>query len=109
LYEQFRDLPGSPGYVTPTAVPDPQEIIDQFEHAAKMAKLAGFDGVEFHSANGYLGEQFLSDVSNVRTDQYGGSVENRTRFGLAVVDKLIGVYGADRVGWVSIFLTLDIF
>lgn len=97
---KFRLLEGEPGYVTPTAASKEniQEIINQFEHAAKMAKIAGFDGVEFHSANGYLGEQFLSDVSNVRDDEYGGSIENRTRFGLEVVKKLIGVYGADRVG-----------
>lgn len=84
--------------MTPTAVPDPKEIVEQFGHSAKMAKLAGFDGVEFHSANGYLGEQFLSDTANKRDDQYGGSAENRTRFGLEVTKKLIEVYGADRVG-----------
>jgi 2,4-dienoyl-CoA reductase-like NADH-dependent reductase (Old Yellow Enzyme family) len=94
-YVQFRLLPGTPGYITPTAIPDPQTAIDQFVHAAKMAKLAG---VEYHSANGYLGGQFLSDVSNVRDDKWGGSVENRCRFGLEVVKGLIGVYGADRVG-----------
>jgi len=95
---KFRDLPGEPGYITPEAVPDPQTLIDQFVNAAKMAKIAGFDGVEYHSANGYLGEQFLSDTSNVREDKWGGSVENRCRFGLEVVKGLIGVYGADRVG-----------
>jgi 2,4-dienoyl-CoA reductase-like NADH-dependent reductase (Old Yellow Enzyme family) len=98
---QYRELPGEPGNVTPVAVPDPKFVVGQFEHAAKLAKQAGFDGVEYHSANGYIGEQFLSDVSNVRTDSYGGSVENRCRFGLEVVDRLIAVYGADRVGWVG--------
>lgn len=63
-----------------------------------MAKLAGFDGVELHSANGYLIEQFLSDVSNTRTDKWGGSVENRIRFGLEAAKRLIEVWGADRVG-----------
>lgn len=95
---QFRELPGAPGYVVPTAVPDPRKLIDHFENGARMAKKAGFDGVEFHSANGYLGEQFLSDVSNTRTDEFGGSVENRCRFGLETVKRLIEVYGADRVG-----------
>lgn len=58
-----------------------------------MAKLAGFDGVELHSANGYLIEQFLSDVSNTRTDKWGGSVENRIRFGLEAAKRLIDVWG----------------
>ncbi|KIR42753.1 xenobiotic reductase [Cryptococcus deuterogattii 99/473] len=96
---KFRTLPGQPGYISnPTPIPDPTYILDQYSKAAEMAKLAGFDGVELHSANGYLIEQFLSDVSNTRTDKWGGSVENRIRFGLEAAKRLIEVWGADRVG-----------
>jgi len=95
---KFRLLPGSPGYVTPTEIPDPTTVLDEYTNAAKMAKLAGFDGVEFHSANGYLSEQFLSDISNKRTDKWGGSVENRCRFCIEGVKRLVEVWGADRVG-----------
>jgi hypothetical protein len=95
---QFRDLPDSPGYIVPTEIPEPEKILDQYTNAAKIAKEAGFDGVELHSANGYLVEQFLSDSANVRTDKWGGSVENRCRFGLEAVKRLIDVWGADRVG-----------
>lgn len=62
-----------------------------------MAKEAGFDGVELHGANGYLVDQFLRDGSNKRTDIYGGSVENRSRFCLEVIDALAEVFGYDRV------------
>ncbi len=79
-------------------MPDPTTILDQFEYAAKQAKAAGFDGVELHGANGYLVEQFLSDTANVRDDRWGGSVENRCRFALDAINRLIKVYGADRVG-----------
>ncbi|HSU97695.1 MAG TPA: alkene reductase [Gemmatimonadaceae bacterium] len=74
------------------------EIVDQFRRAAMFARQAGFDGVELHAANGYLIDQFLRDGSNLRTDRYGGSVANRARFLLEVVDAVSGVYGADRVG-----------
>ena len=59
---------------------------------------AGFDGVEIHGANGYLLEQFLQSRSNQRTDQYGGSIENRARLLLEIVQAAIGVWGANRVG-----------
>jgi 2,4-dienoyl-CoA reductase-like NADH-dependent reductase (Old Yellow Enzyme family) len=62
------------------------------------AKEAGFDAVELHSANGYLAHQFLDPSSNQRTDKWGGSVENRARFVLQVIDELISVYGSGRVG-----------
>ena len=62
-------------------------------------KHAGFDGVEIHGANGYLVDQFLQDVSNTRTDEYGGSVENRTRFALELLDEVVAAVGADRVGF----------
>jgi N-ethylmaleimide reductase len=59
---------------------------------------AGFDGVEVHGANGYLPDQFLNSGSNSRTDEWGGSIENRARFLLAVTDAVVGLWGADRVG-----------
>jgi N-ethylmaleimide reductase len=61
--------------------------------------LAGFDGVEIHSANGYLLDQFLHDGSNQRTDSYGGSIVNRARLLMEVTEAVIGVWGADRVHW----------
>ncbi|KAJ7580052.1 hypothetical protein C8J56DRAFT_957488 [Mycena floridula] len=93
---KFRQLPGQPGYVTPTAIDDPEIFIAQFKQAAINAKEAGFDGVE-HGANGYLIHQFLDSTSNLRTDKWGGSVENRARFGLETLKALIEVWGADRV------------
>ncbi|MEJ5020960.1 alkene reductase [Ochrobactrum vermis] len=73
-------------------------IVDDFRRGAERAKVAGFDGVELHAANGYLIDQFLQDKTNKRTDRYGGSVENRARFLLEIVDAVIEVWGADRVG-----------
>lgn len=73
-------------------------IVDDYIKAAKNAKRAGFDGVEVHGANGYLLDQFLQDGSNKRTDAYGGSIENRSRLLLEVVDAVIDVWGAGRVG-----------
>ncbi|OUM02255.1 alkene reductase [Variovorax sp. JS1663] len=73
-------------------------IIDDYRQAARRAKDAGFDGVEVHAANGYLLEQFLRDSTNRREDQYGGTIENRARFPLEVVEAVAGVWGADRVG-----------
>jgi N-ethylmaleimide reductase len=73
-------------------------IVEDFRAAAERAKIAGFDGVELHSANGYLLNQFLEDSSNKRTDAYGGSYENRTRFLLEVTRAVIAVFGPGRVG-----------
>ncbi len=73
-------------------------IVADYKAGAGNAKAAGFDGVEVHSANGYLLDQFLQDSSNVRTDHYGGSIENRARLLLEVVDAAIGVWGKERVG-----------
>lgn len=75
--------------------------IEDYVAAAKLAKEAGFDGVEVHSANGYLVDQFLQTCSNVRTDEYGGSVENRTRLLTEIVEALIAseVYPANRIGF----------
>jgi N-ethylmaleimide reductase len=74
-----------------------QATVESFRAAAKRGIAAGFDGVELHGANGYLIDQFLQDGSNKRTDIYGGSIENRTRFLLEVVHAVIGVWGSDRV------------
>ena len=74
------------------------EIVEQFRMGAKNAKDAGFDGIELHGAFGYLIDQFLQDVSNQRTDEYGGSIANRARFLLEVVEAVTQVWGGDRVG-----------
>lgn len=73
-------------------------IIDDYRKAARNAIEAGFDGVEIHAANGYLIQQFLSDKSNHRTDNYGGSVTNRLRFALEVTEAVVTAIGADRTG-----------
>ena len=87
-------------YVLPRAleISEIHTITEQFKQAAIRAKEAGFDGVELHAANGYLIDQFLQTKTNLREDEYGGSVENRARFLLEVVDALIEVWGAGRVG-----------
>ena len=73
-------------------------VVNDFVNAAEMAKKAGFDGVEVHGANGYLLDQFLKTGSNQREDDYGGSVENRARLLLEVVEAVVGVWGEGRVG-----------
>lgn len=73
-------------------------LVGEYRSAAECARKAGFDGVEIHGANGYLIDQFLQDNSNQRTDAYGGSVENRVRFLLEVVEAVTSVWGSDRVG-----------
>jgi N-ethylmaleimide reductase len=79
-------------------LPEIPDLIDEFRSAAERAQAAGFDGVEVHGANGYLIDQFLQDNSNRRTDAYGGSVENRARFLIEVVEAVTSVWGGDRVG-----------
>jgi N-ethylmaleimide reductase len=74
------------------------EVVEQFRQGAQNAKEAGFDGVEVHGANGYLLDQFLQSGTNKRTDQYGGSVENRARFLLEVTEAVTDVWDSDRVG-----------
>ncbi|KAJ7111326.1 hypothetical protein C8R44DRAFT_799317 [Mycena epipterygia] len=74
------------------------EYVGLYAQAAKNAMAAGFDGVEIHDANGCLLDQFLQDVSNKRTDAYGGSVENRARFPLEVIKAITDVVGQDRTG-----------
>jgi len=75
-----------------------KEVVEQYVRAARNAMEAGFDGVEIHSANGYLLEQFIKSGSNKRTDDYGGSIEARCRFPLEVVDAVVAEVGADKVG-----------
>ncbi|KAG2195662.1 hypothetical protein INT47_002901 [Mucor saturninus] len=72
-------------------------IVEQYRQAALNAIEAGFDGVEIHSANGYLLDQFINTSSNKRTDIYGGSIQNRTRFSLEVLDAVVEAIGAERV------------
>lgn len=75
------------------------EWIDSYVQAAKNAMDAGFDGVEIHGANGYLCDQFLQDTSNNRGDSWGGSIENRSRFGVAVAKAVSDAIGAHRTGY----------
>jgi 2,4-dienoyl-CoA reductase-like NADH-dependent reductase (Old Yellow Enzyme family) len=94
----FHQLPGKPGYVKPTAIDDPKTIIRDYAQATRNAQRAGFDGVELHNGGGYLPNQFLENHSNQRSDQYGGSVENRMRFSLEILDEIFKVYPRNRVG-----------
>jgi len=91
---------GMQSYVTPRALMKEElpEIVRQYVDGAECAKASGFDGVEIHNANGYLLDQFLRDGTNQRKDDYGGSVRNRARLTLEVVDAVTKVWGADRVG-----------
>ncbi len=88
-------------YATPRALETHEiaGIVHAFKQGAINAQLAGFDGVEIHGANGYLLDQFLQDGTNQRTDQYGGSIENRARLPLEVTDAVISVWGPERVGY----------
>lgn len=87
-------------YETPRALETAEiaGVIEAYRQGAENALKAGFDGVEIHGANGYLIEQFLQSHSNLRTDRYGGSIENRVRFLMEITQAVIGVWGADRVG-----------
>ena len=94
-------LPGGPATGSMPRAIELSEIpslVDEYRKGAERAKVAGFDGVEVHAANGYLIDQFLQDNSNRRTDAYGGSVGNRTCFLLEVVEAVTSVWGNDRVG-----------
>ena len=91
---------GKKPYVTPRELREDElpGIVAGFRKAAENAKAAGFDGVEVHGANGYLLDEFLRDGSNQRSASYGGSIENRARLMLEVIEAAISVWGADRVG-----------
>jgi N-ethylmaleimide reductase len=96
--------PVAPGVLKDCPVPRALEtseiagVIEEHKRAAELAKLAGFDGVEIHAANGYLLEQFLSDHANVRTDKYGGNLANRARLILEVTEAVASVWQGSRVG-----------
>lgn len=79
-------------------IADIHAIVNDFRGGAERAKAAGFDGVELHGANGYLIDQFLQDGSNQRKDEYGGSIENRSRLLLEVVTNMVAVFSGERVG-----------
>lgn len=95
---KFRNVPGAPGYVTPTPIEDPERIIALYGRASRLAKEAGFDGVEIHNANGYLPMQFLESHSNHRQDKWGGSLENRMKFSLACIAKMNEHFPWNRIG-----------
>jgi N-ethylmaleimide reductase len=118
-HPDFRggELPVAPSAIAPRGVqtytaqglkdiPTPRALetgeiagfVEEFRQAASNAQAAGFDGVEVHGANGYLLDQFLEDGTNQRTDQYGGSLENRARLLFEVIDAVTQVWGSDRVG-----------
>jgi N-ethylmaleimide reductase len=91
---------GKQPYPVPHALTadEAREILDDFVAAAQRAIAAGLDGVELHSANGYLLHEFLSPAANQRTDEYGGSAENRARFVVEVITAVAAAVGAGRVG-----------
>ncbi len=91
---------GMKPFVTPRALETEEikGIVSEYATGAKNAIEAGFDGVEIHSANGYLLDQFLRDGTNKRSDIYGGSIENRSRFLFEVIQAVSAAIGADRVG-----------
>jgi N-ethylmaleimide reductase len=96
----WTDASGMQDYSAPIALTTEgvTNIIDDFVKAAKNAISAGFDGVELHSANGYLFEQFLNPHINTRTDQYGGSVVNRARVIIELCEKLVIAIGKEKIG-----------
>lgn len=98
--EQMISFQGPLDHPTPREMTsaDIANVIEEFAQSARNAIEAGFDGVEIHGGNGFLVHQFLADNTNLRTDQYGGSVANRIRFAVEVVRAVADVVGAERVG-----------
>lgn len=98
--EMYTDQHGPQPYPVPKEMTreDIMQAQEEFVQASKNAIEAGFDGVEIHSANGYLADQFLNTATNERTDQYGGTKENRSRFTLETVEKVTNAIGSARVG-----------
>lgn len=98
--DMYTDAEGPKPHPTPQAMTeaDINTAIAEYAQAARNAVAAGFDGIELHSANGYLLEQFIRPNSNQRTDKYGGAIENRARFVLEVADAAIQAIGKEKVG-----------
>ncbi|MDP5254475.1 MULTISPECIES: alkene reductase [unclassified Vibrio] len=98
--EQVHTPSGKQNYTVPRALETSEipEIVAAFKQGAINAKAAGFDGIEVHGANGYLIDNFLRESSNQRTDQYGGSIENRARLLFEILDAVTEVWGNGRVG-----------
>jgi N-ethylmaleimide reductase len=97
---EIMTLGGPRPFVTPRALElgEIPGVVERFAEGAALARLAGFDGVEVHGANGYLLDQFLRDGSNHRTDAYGGGIASRARLLMEVTEAVAGVWGAERVG-----------
>ena len=91
---------GMKDYEIPRAlsVPEIKQIVQDYAQAARNAIAAGFDGVELHAANGYLPHQFLAESANQRTDEYGGNIENNSRFILEIMQALVNAIGGEKVG-----------
>lgn len=98
--EMYTDAEGMKPHPMPQAMSeaDIKVAIEEYAQAARNAVVAGFDGVELHGANGYLIEQFIRPNTNIRTDQYGGTIENRARFMCEAVAAAIAAIGKDKVG-----------
>ena len=96
----FTDTKGLQDYGEPEAltIEEIENIMDGFVAAAENAMSAGFDGIEIHAANGYLPEQFLNPNINTRTDGYGGSITNRAKFALQIVERTVAAIGKTKVG-----------
>lgn len=92
----LSDRPKVPRALTISEI---KQLREDYVQSALKAIEAGFDGIEIHGANGYLLDQFLQDVSNQRTDEYGGSIENRARFPLEVIQAIVDAIGEKRVGY----------
>ena len=98
--QMYTDQEGPKDHPAPSAMTEAEirSTISEYSNCAKLAIEAGFDGVELHAANGYLIDQFLNTAANQRTDQWGGTVENRIRFALEVAKAVTAVIPADKVG-----------
>jgi N-ethylmaleimide reductase len=96
----YTDALGMQPHSTPRKMTevDIAQVVKEYVTSAKLALEAGFDGVEIHGANGYLIEQFLNPLINLRTDDYGGSIDGRNRLALEIVRATVAAIGSDRVG-----------